>query len=61
MQFDAKTESWTPAHDADVRLRNPWMLALALAIVALGTAALIAGPARDPVGKPAPSVAIAMP
>lgn len=61
MQFDAKTESWTPAHDPDIRLRNPWMLALALAIVALGTAALMTGPAREPVGKPAPSVAAVMP
>jgi hypothetical protein len=44
MQFDTRTESWRPAHDADLRLRSPWMLAIALALVALGTAALIAGP-----------------
>lgn len=59
MQFDTKTESWTPAHDADIRLRNPWMLAVALAIVALGTAALMTGPVRE--GKPAPSIAAVMP
>jgi len=59
MQFDSKTESWTPAHDADIRLRNPWMLAVALAIVALGTVALLAGPDREP--KPPPSIAAVMP
>ena len=48
MQFDTRTESWTPAHDAELRLRSPWMLAIALALVALGTAALIAGPDRQP-------------
>ncbi len=60
MQFDTKTESWTPAHDADVRLRNPWMLAVALAIVALGTAALLTGPVRD-TPAPRPSVAAIAP
>ena len=59
MQFDTKTESWTPAHDADLRLRSPWMLAVALALVALGTAALIAGPAREQ--KPKAAVAAVMP
>jgi hypothetical protein len=53
MQFDTKTESWTPAHDADLRLRSPWMLAIALALVALGTAALIAGPDREQKARPA--------
>lgn len=59
MQFDTKTESWTPAHDADLRLRSPWMLAVALALVALGTAALIAGPDHEQ--KPRPAVAAVMP
>ena len=59
MQFDTKTESWTPAHDASLRLRNPWMLAIALAIVALGTAALIAGPDREQ--KPRAAVAAVLP
>jgi hypothetical protein len=55
MQLDSKNESWTPAHDAEVRLRSPWMLALGLALVALGTAALMTGPVRE--SKPRPSVA----
>lgn len=59
MQFDTKTESWTPAHDAGLRLRSPWMLAVALALVALGTAALIAGPQHEQ--KPRAAVAAVMP
>ncbi|HZR08080.1 MAG TPA: hypothetical protein VFA79_05825 [Myxococcales bacterium] len=59
MQFDTKTESWKPAHDADLRLRSPWMLAVALALVALGTAALIAGP--DHQQKPRAAVAAVLP
>jgi hypothetical protein len=58
MQLDAKTDSWTP-HEADVRMRNPWMLAVALALLALGTAALMTGP--DAEQKPRPSVAAFMP
>ncbi|MGZ6125977.1 MAG: hypothetical protein ACXWLR_13505 [Myxococcales bacterium] len=59
MQFDPKTESWTPAHDAGLRLRSPWMLAIALALLALGTAALMTGPEHEQ--KPPPSVAAVMP
>lgn len=59
MQFDPKTEAWTPAHDADIRLRNPWMLAFALALVALGTAALMTGPVHET--KPRAPVAAFMP
>jgi len=59
MQFDPKTESWTPAHDAEIRLRSPWMLALALALIALGTAALMTGPTRQQ--KPRASVAAVIP
>jgi hypothetical protein len=59
MQFDTKTESWTPAHDAGLRLRSPWMLAVALALVALGAAALIAGPQHEQ--KPRAAVAAVMP
>jgi hypothetical protein len=59
MQFDTKTESWKPAHDAGLHLRSPWTLAVALALVALGTAALIAGPDREQ--KPRAAVAAVMP
>lgn len=55
MKYDAKTESWTPAHDASLRMGSPWMLAVALAILALGTAALMAGPNREE--KPRQAVA----
>ena len=58
MQLDAKTE-WTP-HEADVRVRNPWMLAVALALLALGTAALMTGPDAEQ-KPPRPSVAAFMP
>jgi hypothetical protein len=59
MQFDPKTEAWTPAHDAGLRLRSPWMLAVALALVALGTAALITGPDHEQ--KPRAAVAAVLP
>lgn len=59
MQFDPKTESWTPAHDASLRLRSPWMLAVALALLALGTAALLTGPTRE--DKPRATVAAFVP
>ena len=59
MQFDTNTEAWTPAHDADVRVRNPWMLAVALALLALGSAALMTGP--DQARTPPSSVAAYMP
>jgi hypothetical protein len=55
MQFDSHDESWKPAHDHDVRLRSPWALALALAIMALGAAALMAAP----VGQQRPQAAVA--
>jgi hypothetical protein len=55
MQFDTKIDSWTPAHDARLRLGSPWMMAVALALVALGTAALMTGPTREQ--KPQPAVA----
>ena len=59
MQFDPKTESWTPAHDAGLRLRSPWMLAVALALLALGTATLMTGPTREQ--KPPAAVAVVVP
>jgi hypothetical protein len=55
MRFDTESESWTPAHDAGLRLRSPWMLAVALALLALGTAALLAGPSSEE--KPRPAIA----
>jgi hypothetical protein len=59
MQFDAQNESWQPTHDPEVRLRSPWTLAIALAIVALGTAFLI--PVPEKASKPRTTVSAMLP
>jgi len=44
MEFDARDDGWKPSHDPEMRLRSPWALAIALAILALGAAGLMAAP-----------------
>jgi len=44
MQFDSRDDRWTPADDREARLQSPWALTIALALIALTSAALIAGP-----------------
>jgi hypothetical protein len=59
MEFDTRDDGWKPSHDPEMRLRSPWALAVALAILALGAAGLMAAPTgaqRTP-----PAVAGAMP
>jgi len=55
MPFDSGDEAWTPSQDRETRLRSPWALAIALALIALTTAALIAAPTSEQ--KPRPAVA----
>jgi len=52
MDFDARDDGWKPSHDPEMRLRSPWALAIALAILALGAAGLMAAPTGVQ-GKPA--------
>jgi hypothetical protein len=59
MQFDSRDEGWVPAHDRDLRLRSPWTLAIALALIALTSAALIGAPTGEQ--KPRPTVAGVLP
>jgi hypothetical protein len=53
MQFDPEEDGWMPAHDRDLRLRSPWALAIALALIALTSAALIAAPTSEQKSRPA--------
>ena len=55
MQFDSEEDRWNPPHDRDVRLRGAAGLIVALALLAIATAALSAVPAREP----APNTAVA--
>jgi len=55
MHFDPGEDSSTP-HDHEMRLRSPWALAIALALIALTSAALIAAP-RAEQRPPRPAVA----
>jgi len=41
MQFDPREDGWKPSHDPELRLRSPWLMAIALAILALGAAGLM--------------------
>jgi len=59
MEFDAREDGWKPSHDPEMRLRSPWALAIALAILALGAAGLMAAPASAQ--RAPPAVAGAMP
>jgi len=59
MQFDSREDSWTLADDRDTRLHSPWVLAIALAMIALTSAALIAGPTGTQ--RPRPAVAGMLP
>jgi hypothetical protein len=59
MEFDARDDGWKPSHDPEMRLRSPWALAIALAVLALSAAGLMAAPAGAQ-GRPA-AVAHAMP
>ncbi len=59
MEFDAREDGWKPSHDPEMRLRSPWALAIALAILALGAAGLMAAPAGAQ--RAPPAVAGAMP
>ena len=59
MQFDPEEEGWTPQHDRQLRLRSPWALAAALALIALTSAALISSPTAEQ--KPRPAVAGVLP
>ena len=59
MEFDAREDAWKPPHDPQMRLRGPWALAIALAILALGAAGLMVVPTAP--GKPPAAVAGAMP
>jgi hypothetical protein len=52
MQFDARDDGWKPIHDPEMRLRSPWALAIALAMLALGAAGLMAVPSA---GQKAPA------
>jgi hypothetical protein len=58
MQFDARDDGWKPSHDPEMRLRSPWALAIALAILALGAAGLMAVPSGGQ--RPPDAVAGAM-
>jgi hypothetical protein len=53
MQFDTRDDGWKPVHDPEMRLRSPWTLAIALAILALSAAGLIAVPATGQRAPPA--------
>jgi len=59
MEFDTREDGWKPSHDPEMRLRSPWALAIALAILALGAAGLMVVPTAP--GKPPAAVAGAMP
>jgi hypothetical protein len=59
MQFDAHDEGWKPVHDPGMRLRSPWALAIALALVALGAAGLMTVPSGGK--RPPAAVADALP
>jgi hypothetical protein len=61
MELDAPGEpSQQPAEHDEPRAQNPWALALALAIVALGAAALIP-PAQKPPRRASASVSALLP
>ena len=53
MQFDPEEDGWKPAHDPQLRLRSPWPLAIALAILALGAAGLMSVESRERTRPPA--------
>jgi len=55
MEFDSRDEAWTLAQERETHARSPWALAIALALIALTTAALIAAPTVE--HKPRPAVA----
>ena len=59
MQFDSREDGWTPADDRETRLHSPWALAIALALIALTSAALLAGPTGTQ--RPRPAVAGMLP
>jgi hypothetical protein len=55
MQFDSRDEAWKLAQEQETNARSSWVLAIALALIALTTAALIAAPTAEQ--KPRPAVA----
>ncbi len=59
MKLDPQNADWKPAHDREMRLRSPWALAIALALIALTSAALIGAPTGEQ--EPRPTVARVLP
>jgi len=53
MESDSRDEAWRLAQEEDAHARSPWALALALALIALTTAALIATPTAEQKSRPA--------
>ncbi|HYS09659.1 MAG TPA: hypothetical protein VEP66_12990 [Myxococcales bacterium] len=53
MEFDSRDEAWRLAQEEEAHARSPWALAIALALIALTTAALIAAPTAEQKSRPA--------